>query len=146
MTGLNKPRGVWVDAKTKTIFVADTINNRVSSYFPNGTLFKLIIGTGLNGPRGALGDSFGTLVSDTFNLRMIYILSNGTTAFTITGVGQVRGGCIDIRRPNVYYIVSTTSATSIYKITLLEPCTTVSSVQNGCRIIPGCDDAVCRFV
>jgi sugar lactone lactonase YvrE len=41
---LAQPNGVWVDQKTKVIYVADTLNNRITRWLPNASVGEIIAG------------------------------------------------------------------------------------------------------
>ena len=41
---LTQPNGVWVDQKTKVVYVADTLNNRIIRWLPNASVGEIIAG------------------------------------------------------------------------------------------------------
>jgi len=41
---LVQPNGVWVDQKTKVVYVADTLNNRITRWLPGATVGEIIAG------------------------------------------------------------------------------------------------------
>lgn len=41
---LVQPNGVWVDEKTNVIYVADTLNNRITRWLPNASVGEIIVG------------------------------------------------------------------------------------------------------
>lgn len=80
---LLEPRGVALDPQGNT-YVADTGNNRVLVFDPNGTLLRTIGSFGaadgqFNEPRGVAVDAQGNLyVADTWNARVAKFDQNGT--------------------------------------------------------------------
>ncbi len=41
---LVQPNGVWVDQKTRVVYVADTLNNRITRWLPNASVGEIIAG------------------------------------------------------------------------------------------------------
>ena len=88
----NGPRGVAADFTGQTIFVADTLNNRVQRSTDGGLSWSLLAGPGtavgtVNRPEGVAYNSLtNTLyIADTGNNR-VQVVTNATTAATGTGL------------------------------------------------------------
>jgi len=77
-TGLSNPDGVTVD-NGGTIYVADTLNNRILSLTAGSTSPAVLPFDGLKNPTGVTADNSGTVyVSDAGNKRVV-VLPAGTT-------------------------------------------------------------------
>ena len=78
-----EPRGAAVDAKGN-IYIADTGNNRIEIFGPDGTLIRAVGSFGggdgqFNEPRGIAVDGQSNIyVTDTWNARVVKLDSNGT--------------------------------------------------------------------
>ncbi|WP_298214977.1 SMP-30/gluconolactonase/LRE family protein, partial [Acidovorax sp.] len=87
--GLDSPFGVAADG-TGNVFVADTSNNTIRKYTPNGsggyTQQGDVANTGLNTPSGVAVDGAGNIfVADTSNNTIRKYTPNGSGGYTQQG-------------------------------------------------------------
>ncbi len=114
------PNGVWADA-AGTIYVADTNNNRIQQFAPDGALLR-VIETPLNNPRGLVGDDRGRLyVASTMDHRVVVLGQDGRllgvlTAASGQGLGFPTGLAIDGDR-----LIATDRAAGGVQLWRLEP-------------------------
>jgi serine/threonine protein kinase, bacterial len=98
--GLNEPEGVSVDMGG-TVYVADTLNNRVLALPAGSTTPAVLPFDGLNHPTGVTADNTGTVyVTDAGNKRVLVLRAGSTTQTQLpfTNLGNPTGVTVDSSR------------------------------------------------
>jgi serine/threonine-protein kinase len=98
--GLNEPEGVSVDMGG-TVYVADTLNNRVLALSAGSTAPAVLPFAGLNHPTGVTADNTGTVyVTDAGNKRVLVLRAGSTTQTQLpfTDLGNPTGVTVDSSR------------------------------------------------
>lgn len=99
-TGLREPQGVSVDYGG-TVYVADTLHNRVLALAAGSTTPAVLPFNGLNYPTGVTADNSGTVyVTDAGNKRVVVLPAGSTTqiALPFTDLGNPTGVTVDSSR------------------------------------------------
>lgn len=95
--GLRAPQGVSVDL-SGTVYVADTMHDRVLALSVGATVPATLPFTGLNFPTGVTADNSGTVyVTDAGNKRVVTLLAGSTkqTELPFTDLGNPTGVTVD---------------------------------------------------
>jgi serine/threonine-protein kinase len=98
--GLNEPEGVSVDMGG-TVYVADTLNDRVLALSAGSTTPAVLPFNGLNHPTGVTADDTGTVyVTDAGNRRVLVLRAGATTQTQLpfTNLGNPTGVTVDSSR------------------------------------------------
>lgn len=98
--GLRSPQGVTVDL-SGTVYVADTMHDRVLSLSAGATTPAVLPFTGLNFPTGVTADNSGTVyVTDAGNKRVVTLLAGSSTQTVLpfTELGNPTGITVDASR------------------------------------------------
>jgi serine/threonine protein kinase, bacterial len=98
--GLNEPEGASVDMGG-TVYVADTLNNRVLALPAGSTTPAVLPFDGLNHPTGVTADNTGTVyVTDAGNKRVLVLRAGSTTQTQLpfTNLGNPTGVTVDSSR------------------------------------------------
>jgi serine/threonine-protein kinase len=98
--GLSQPEGVSVDMGG-TVYVADTLNNRVLALAAGSTTPAVLPLLGLNRPTGVTADNTGTVyVTDAGNQRVLVLPAGSTTQTQLpfTDLGDPTGITVDSSR------------------------------------------------
>jgi serine/threonine-protein kinase len=98
--GLNEPEGVSVDMGG-TVYIADTLNNRVLALSAGSTAPVVLPFNGLNHPTGVTADNTGTVyVTDAGNKRVLVLRAGSTTQTQLpfTDLGNPTGITVDSSR------------------------------------------------
>jgi serine/threonine protein kinase, bacterial len=98
--GLSEPEGVSVDMGG-TVYVADTLNNRVLALSAGSTSPAVLPFEGLNHPTGVTADNTGTVyVTDAGNKRVLVLPAGSTTQTQLpfTNLGNPTGVTVDSSR------------------------------------------------
>ena len=84
---LNSPYGVAWDNKRRTVYVADTLNNRVRA-IDGGGVIRTLVAAPLSQPRGLAINGDGLYIADTYNnvVRRFDLLTGALT--TVAGTGN----------------------------------------------------------
>jgi serine/threonine protein kinase, bacterial len=99
-TGLREPEGVDVD-NGGTVYVADTLHNRVLALSAGATSPAVLPFDGLNYPTGVTADNVGTVyVTDAGNKRVVVLPAGSTTQIELpfTDLGNPTGVTVDSSR------------------------------------------------
>lgn len=99
-TGLREPQGVSVDIGG-TVYVADTLHNRVLALAAGSTSPAVLPFDGLNYPTGVTADNTGTVyVTDAGNKRVVVLPAGSTTQTQLpfTDLGNPTGVTVDSSR------------------------------------------------
>jgi serine/threonine-protein kinase len=97
---LSEPEGVSVDMGG-TVYVADTLNNRVLALSAGSTTPAVLPFDGVNHPTGVIADDTGTVyVTDAGNRRVLVLRAGSTTPTQLpfTGLGNPTGVTVDSSR------------------------------------------------
>ncbi|EUA65777.1 serine/threonine-protein kinase pknD [Mycobacterium xenopi 4042] len=107
-TGLSNPDGVTVD-NGGTVYVADTLNNRILSLPAGSTAPAVLPFNGLKNPTGVTADNSGTVyVTDSGNKRVVVLPAGSTsqTELPFSDLGNPTGVTVDSSR--TVYVTDTT--------------------------------------
>lgn len=99
-TGLRSPQGVSVDL-SGTVYVADTMHDRVLALWAGAASPTVLPFTGLNFPTGVTADNSGTVyVTDAGNKRVVALLAGSATQTELpfTGLAYPTGVTVDSSR------------------------------------------------
>src|ERR1700724_1884769 len=84
---LNSPYGIAWDGKRRTVYVADTLNNRVRA-IDGGGIIRTLVAAPLSQPRGLAINGDGLYIADTYNnvVRRFDLVTGSLT--TVAGTGN----------------------------------------------------------
>ena len=92
---LNSPYGIAWDGKRRTVYVADTLNNRVRA-IDGGGIIRTLVAAPLSQPRGLAVNGDGLYIADTYNnvVRRFDLVTGSLTTVAGTGIAGYTDGVL----------------------------------------------------